>query len=138
MVTDVYISNKKALNIIKPIKDQLQNISAMLQKADYLVQQGVMAVDEIKDITDTYKLAVKTMVQQILADAITEAVIEAIGAEGETNDKLKGITPIISGVPVISPPPAASAISVAALLTLGLQAADELNTLIADITKVTG
>jgi translation initiation factor IF-2 len=91
---------------INVIVDKLEGVVAFVTRMTDLEQLGIFLREEIEGIIDEYKAAIMAEITAIIAKKIQEANEIAQTSVAEANDKVKNITPVIAGVPVIIPPPA--------------------------------
>lgn len=136
-VTQVYISAKKTLLALQNIQAQVNSVIKLVKRFDDLVNSKDISTKDSEDLKAMYKSKLKAMVEEAIAHYLVEAAIESQASEAETNSKIKGITPTIAGIPVITPLPVFAAADEAALIALGVDAYNQLTSLLNDIKQIT-
>tara|TARA_R110000772_G_C13310332_1_gene440681 strand:- start:76340 stop:76762 length:423 start_codon:yes stop_codon:yes gene_type:complete len=105
------ISNEvlKLNNIVRelnPLVSKLSLVSTYFDNLDQMVVDEIMSQVDVDALKNQYKGTLQAEVDKIVADEADKAVWTAQTGQAEANDKAEKLTTTISGLPVITPPPA--------------------------------
>lgn len=115
-VTTVFLEKKGAIINLKKLSDKMSEVGSSISKINALKDQGILDSEEAEEIVSGYKDSIKKAIEEELQKAKEESKMISSASETEVNSKVKGITPIIAGIPVITPIPAIALASEASFL----------------------
>lgn len=110
-VTAKFIETKNSINKLEKLAKELPKALSALAGLNNLVQNGEMEQSDLDNLIKNYKQQAKELISEEVKKAKKESEIISKAAETEVNNKIKNLTPVIAGVPVILPPPPTYAIS---------------------------
>lgn len=114
-------------------------VKETFKNMEKLVSEGVLTQSEADEMKKDYKNQIKESIADELAKAKEEGDLISKAAENEVNSKIKNMTPIIYGSPVIvSPTPPQAGIKSAAFLSEVPKIAKDLVSIINKINSVIG
>ena len=123
---------------LQDLVDMASGIKASLNVVKELGAKGVLSETQADDVIATYKQAVKDMAEKVAMRVLGTSGAYTLAAATETANKIKGITPIIAGIPVITPSPVTAAIEEANALGQVVLLAGQLIQLTNTIKDITG
>lgn len=109
------LNQKRELQVLADKSDKITSSIANIQN---LVSEGILSQQDVDDILSEYKSSISTRVDRLLSDLEDQANNIAQTAVVESNDKAKNITTVITGTPVILPPPTTYALENSTILDI--------------------
>lgn len=115
--TTIFLEKGSAILKLKDLSDQIPAVQDAIANITALQNDGVLTETETEELVDDYKKQILKNFDKLLNDAKQEAKNISIAAEAEVNNRVKGITPIIMGSPVITPSPLTAATGIATFVS---------------------
>lgn len=138
MISDTLFKLKRSVNEIQKIVEILPGVSAYFVALNDAVQEEALTQEEADMMKNQYKNNVLSEVSTILSEEEFNAEVVGTSSVIEANDKVKNITPTISGSPVIVPPPATYQAENTSLLSAVGSLTAQLNSMLSQINSVVG
>lgn len=101
---------------LQVLVDALPAATAFFEDLEQMVEDELITAERKDAIIDNYKANFTAQIDVIEAEEARLAEDIAIAGELESDDRLEGITPLIMGTPVITPPPTTYTAEIVTLL----------------------
>ena len=105
-ISDEVLKLNNIVRELSPIVSRLSDVSTYFDNIQQLVTDEIMSQVDATALIDEYKGTVQAEVDKIVAEEADKAIWTAQTGQAEANDKAEKLTTTISGLPVITPPPA--------------------------------
>lgn len=103
-VTKVFLEAKDSISRLQKLSDTLPDAADALKTITSLADSGIIEKSEIEAMVSGYKSNIQAIFKEEVAKAKEHADSISSAAETEVYSKIKGITPVIVNIPVISNP----------------------------------
>lgn len=130
-VTTPYLTAKIITQRVNPVLSTLDYIA---QFSTDLAGVGIAKERQIRILT-SYKNSLKSFITDAVIRGTKEAVFYALSGAGESDNKNALLTPIIAGTPV-NPGSVDNNLELIAILADGVQAAEDLQTIINNVDQI--
>lgn len=105
LISDQIISTEQKLEYLNKLMAKIAGYENVIKILVSMKDAGEIDAPEIVILVQTFLSSIGVIVSDQLKHITDNSVIYSLGINTEIQDKLKGLAPVISGIPVISPAP---------------------------------
>lgn len=135
-ISEELLKAKLTILKIRDFSTTVINITNSLEVIKQLVKEDILTSQDYDQTEIQVKAILRDYLKSKILLAVEESAILSLGSSLEVSQQIKNLAPIISGVPVITPPPTVYEQDAISTIALGVITAKEVITLVDRINNL--